>query len=182
MRQSAQTTFRGTLRMHAQTAAFLACGDRTSLAVPEPSPDLSRIYAEAGGDAEGVFVELRGRRQRNTIIVTELIRMEPESRGCGEDAPRWEFRAFGNEPFWTVEVWPRRLVLYRPGEDAVSWDGPRRSRSGSARSYTAADARHQIELMIAQRPCRDTMTGSYYSFSASALIDGRRLEGCARAR
>jgi uncharacterized membrane protein len=66
--------------------------------------------------------------------------------------------------------------------EAITWDRPQRSESGQARRFTAGSAGHSIELMIVERPCRDTMAGSYYSYSASALIDGEQVEGCARAR
>jgi uncharacterized membrane protein len=39
--------------------------------------------------------------------------------------------------------------------------------------------RHRLELALVERRCTDSMSGEIASFAAIAILDGRRLEGCA---
>ncbi len=181
LRQAPETTYRGTLTMRGGSGQFTVCGESAPTRVTDASRALARIYGEvAGAEGQSVFAEVRGSRRGDHLAVTQLRRMELESRGCGEDLSGVEFRAFGNEPFWRMDVGPRQIVLTRPGSDPVTFSALRRTNADGNRIYTGDAEGHRLELTLSEQPCRDSMAGSYYSYAASARVDGQSYEGCAK--
>lgn len=105
---------------------------------------------------------------------------------CGQDqAPVLQdnWRAFGNEPFWTVRIASDGIVFDRLG------DLPRRypatpPQSGEGRRSWMVDppdgnARHRLEVIITDRPCSDSMADRQYDHRAEVMFGGQTLHGCA---
>ncbi len=181
LRPSRETTYRGMLVLREAIGTLTVCGSLEPLGVTDPSRVLSRIYGELSGRAgQSVYAEVRGFRGENRLDVTQLRRMELESRGCDEDLSGMDFRAFGNEPFWNMDVGSRRIILTRPGMATVTFPDARRTISDGNRLYAADTERGRVELVLAEQPCRDTMAGSYYSWTASAKVAAESFEGCAK--
>lgn len=93
------------------------------------------------------------------------------------------WRAFGNEPFWSVRIASDGIVFDRLG------DLPRRYParlpvSGDGRRSWVVDppdgnARDRLEVTITDQTCSDSMADRHYDHSAEVTIGGRSLRGCA---
>lgn len=105
---------------------------------------------------------------------------------CGVFGESRPIRAFGNEPFWTVEISPERGIVYaRLGEPEVAFPfvAPERSDAGSVRVYGPVEDGtecHRIRMRVLERECRDTMADVVHPLTATVTIDGETLKGCAR--
>ena len=62
----------------------------------------------------------------------------------------------------------------------IKFDEPQTINAEGAVRYAVNTAEHQLELMVHAQPCRDSMSGEYFAYTAKALLDGRELSGCAR--
>jgi uncharacterized membrane protein len=113
---------------------------------------------------------------------------EPETPGA-ETAPARAsgIRAFGNEPFWSVTISEVDGIVYsRLGEEDVAF--PYESPSYATRdtlTFTIgpledAAGERTIEIVISEEPCQDTMADTVHPMNAIIVVDGERLQGCAR--
>lgn len=93
-----------------------------------------------------------------------------------------DFRAWGNEPGWILEISKGRSM-------ALQWDyGKRRlespvpeaERAQDLYTYraTADDRRLVVEIM--DRACRDSMKGDAHDYAVRVQVNGRELLGCGR--
>jgi putative lipoprotein len=190
--------YRGTLILGEAVRSFTPCGeDRAIWAIDETGGLLAGIYNElADGGRGAIYAELRGvispppedkaaLGYEATISVRELIRADPlgESRGCQDLRPGVDFRAWGNEPFWSIEMGPRTIALRQPDEPTLRIYPPALPNVEKDRivfnSTSAMNVRDRIRITLEPVPCRDSMSGSYASWSASVEVDGRTLRGCA---
>lgn len=186
---------RGTLSLATEQATFQPCGDATQLWVIDQTDGVLRetfaneakpleLYVEAHGERTPVPTDIEAARAyRGAFILEEVLyAMTPgESQGCKESPPKYIVHARGNEPFWSVEVIDGQMIWRQPdapkelviealeGQDAEGTVGY----SGSAQG-------HALELFVAAEPCRDSMSGAYFAYSARATFDGKALKGCAR--
>ncbi|MEO6446928.1 MAG: hypothetical protein ABIZ91_06685 [Gemmatimonadaceae bacterium] len=94
-----------------------------------------------------------------------------------------EFRAAGNEPFWSVVINSQSLTLKTPQElNGVMF--PATLPSVSRDSYhwkaeTAQPNRHTIEVTIVTKSCNDSMADKKWTHTATIVYDGRTMPGCA---
>ena len=91
------------------------------------------------------------------------------------------FTATGNEPFWTLTVWPDSLVLLLDmGATRLS----HRISAGSAPEWddrkpvAYEDAAAGIAVAAAPGPCLDTMSGEPFPAGVSVRWDGQEFRGC----
>lgn len=96
-------------------------------------------------------------------------------------------RAFGNEPFWHVDILEEGGLVYnRLGEDSISFpyvapvvgEGEEGVRTYGPVNDATGD--HRIFVVIVEQPCQDTMADQVHPMSASVTVDGEDLRGCAR--
>ncbi len=193
---------RGHLVIGHEVRSFKPCGSEQDLWVRDKTGgELSRVYTDL---TSGVYQELYavvlgevgprpsdgfGADYDGSIAVTSLRHAAPESHACGEDLSGVEMRAFGNEPFWRVDVRPAEILLSELGAEdrlfssSASFktreDGLRQFR-GTAGTEPGQPAGDVIVVTIDEHPCRDSMSGAYFSFAARVVVDGRELVGCAR--
>jgi putative lipoprotein len=189
---------RGTLILGDVVRSFTPCGEtRAVWVIDETDGLLDRIYAELNdGAAAATYVEFRGaiadapagpaaRGYEGQITVRDLIRAEAlaESRGCNDLRPRVDFRAWGNEPFWSVELGSRTIVFRQPDEPSMLVFPPTvpelRKERMVFNSTSMKDARLRIKIILEPIPCRDTMSGAYTSWTAAVELFGRTFRGCA---
>ncbi len=92
------------------------------------------------------------------------------------------FQALGNEPFWNVRVWPDRIRFEPMGEDAVTYPQLENlSEPGTGTwIFRGSGPAGEIEVVISNRPCSDTMSDEEYEYASSVRVGERTLEGCAR--
>lgn len=87
------------------------------------------------------------------------------------------FTARGNEPFWSVRVSRDGLQLALPEGKGTTEDHPYSEPEAAGDTLTFAT--DGFELRLADRLCRDTMTGMPYPYGATLLRGGDDWPGCA---
>ena len=94
-----------------------------------------------------------------------------------------ELLASGNEPSWNLNVSARGIVFARMGEDDVIFPYAEATQTNGKRVHSSrienADD-HQIEIVIEESPCSDTMSGARFTHIAEVTFDGHVYRGCAR--
>lgn len=101
----------------------------------------------------------------------------------GAAAPRQQWRAFGNEPFWSVSVAPEGIQFDRAGETPLVY-AARAAQDSNGRQHWVLDraggsARDRLELVITRQACADTMADKTYEYRAEAVFRGHSYSGCA---
>ena len=193
--ESSLSLKRGTLVLAAQQATFRPCGEQADLwVVDQTDGDLRRTFASETTPLE-LYVEAHGERapvpQGNTVARTYtgaflleevLYATQPaETQGCKEPTPTYIVRASGNEPFWSVEVSADKMLWRQPDEPKeIIVDAPESQDAEGTVGYVGQSGEHKIELFVDSQPCRDSMSGAFYAYSARAVLDGTEFKGCAR--
>lgn len=91
------------------------------------------------------------------------------------------FRALGNEPAWSLEIFADRLAV-------VTDLGARRTElryaapaaEGARTTYRASDDGHEAVAVVERRACADSMSGEVFDAAATVTLDGATLRGCGR--
>ena len=192
----AGSTGRGTLVLAADQKVFKPCGaDREFWVNDATGGDLAQVYEKlAGGIGKPLFVDVRGVLEQapktgagstypRVLRVIELRRADPAGAGCRENLRHFELRAWGDDPFWRVDV-SRNGIIWSsygaPSSVAFPYGPPRRD--GAAIHYAVVREgaeRHELELLMKPGRCTDPRTGAVTWLSVEARLDGRALRGCA---
>jgi uncharacterized membrane protein len=192
----AGSTGRGTLVLAADQKVFKPCGaDREFWVNDVTNGDLATVYEKlAGGPGKPLFVDVRGVLEQppktgagssypRVLRVVELRRADPAGAGCRENLRHFELRAWGDEPFWRVDV-SRNGIIWSsysaPSSVAFPYGPPRRD--GATIRYAAVRdgaERHELDLLMEPGRCTDTRTGAVTWLTVEAQLDGRTLRGCA---
>jgi putative lipoprotein len=101
------------------------------------------------------------------------------------DAP--PIRAYGNEPFWNVEISAEGGMIYTRLDEptiAFRYAAPT-STADSVETLvygpvTDSSGGHRIEVRIEKRRCPDSMADIVHPMFARVVLDGETLTGCAR--
>jgi uncharacterized membrane protein len=186
--------FRGHYTFGHEVRSFRPCGssdktdeawviDQTGGRLREAYEELTSapyqpIYVEVAGTGGEAPAEGFGADYARSLSVTDLRRAALEGKGCAEELSGFLFRVRGNEPFWNVSI----------AESGISFsmmDGPRRLEfpynSAEADVYSSAlvTVPHRVEVRLEKRDCADSMSGERFSYTATAVYDGKQLSGCA---
>jgi putative lipoprotein len=192
----AGSTVRGTLVLATDQKVFKPCGaDREFWVNDATGGDLAQVYETiAGGAGKPLFVDVRGVLEQppktgpgstypRVLKIVELRRADPAGAGCRENLRFFELRAWGDDPFWRVDV-SRNGIIWSsygaPSSVAFPYGPPRRD--GAAIRYAAVREgaeRHELELQMKPGRCTDPRTGAVTWLSVEARLDGRALRGCA---
>jgi uncharacterized membrane protein len=140
-----------------------------------------KLYIEAHGERASDQPAPEG--FAGTFILEEALyaAVDGQTQGCDSPPQDYIVAARGNEPFWGAEVSEEALLWRQPEEPKeISIAAPQTHDSEGAVSFVAANAEHNIELLIEAQACRDDMSGEYFAYSARATLDGKKYAGCAR--
>jgi len=125
--------------------------------------------------ADGFGMDYPGALEVGAVLYAGL-----EGPGCDEDWDAFQYRAYGNEPFWSAEVSADRMSLSRLGHEDRHWHDITRQLTPAIVRYIGTDTAGGLaELTIIREPCRDSMSGAYYGFSAVLRMGQDVLYGCA---
>ena len=138
-------------------------------------------YADAGvsvwNKGREAILDLDGRVYRCGENRPRSIREDARARGV-------EFRAAGNEPGWTWELLPDRMVFVGGyGTQAVATPRPSRQ-SGLTPGETvhaAITEAHRLTVRIRETACVDSMSGDRYQSTVEVELDGKAYRGCGDA-
>lgn len=133
-----------------------------------------------GGSAGRLFADLAGNDLGDKLQATRMYRLQAEGQGCQDaDFGRLIARASGNEPFWSVSISAKGLILQRPGEEPLAVPYLE-EQLPEGRLYFSSEANgHSLSLWLAPQRCQDDMSGALRHLSAELRLDGQRLTGCA---
>ena len=191
-------SYRGhlTIGVGLETRSFKICGAEAGVWIEDKSDDdLWRTYRELSGyPNRSVFMVVHGAlgpspssgfgaHYDQQLTVTDLREAATEGPGCSEAVGDIDFVAFGNEPFWRVEISPGGIVYSEAGGAEIWFPYKEPFASQTKRVYWGASddgSAHKIQVSIEERQCRDTMADAQYSFTATIMINDRELSGCAR--
>lgn len=95
-----------------------------------------------------------------------------------------DFRALGQEPGWFVEIQKESQLKYvgNYGRDTLIVDvpSPEMDPQGERTVYRTKGARQSLELVIADTPCTDSMSGFDFPQTVTLTVGGETYRGCGR--
>jgi putative lipoprotein len=173
---------------------FRSCDDKAELwLVDEADGTLTQLLTESG--AAALYVEAYGERaavpdelpaakgQAGVFTLEQLLYAAPvtEGRGCDQAAADYIVTARGNEPFWSVTVAGTSMIWKQPdAAQGVTFNELQSEDAEGTVTYQAAADGRKLQLIVEQQPCRDSMSGDFFAFTAKAELDGKEFKGCAR--
>ncbi len=187
---------RGILALSEERALFKPCGSAEQWWVLDQSPQLQtqalmeqaqsspvEFYIEAYGERASAAEEPQARGFEHLFVLEEILYagVLGEVRGCDAPDATYIVSARGNEPFWLAEVSAQQVLWRRPEPPKeIVFGAPQTQNAEGGVRYAASHADHHLELIVHLQPCRDTMSGEFFAYSAKAVFDGKEFSGCAR--
>lgn len=89
------------------------------------------------------------------------------------------WRAFGNEPFWSLRISGSDVVFDRLGELPQSYTARRPAGEGRRQTWSLDNDGSQLQISITEAACGDTMSNRNYPYTAELRFQGRTYRGCA---
>jgi uncharacterized membrane protein len=94
------------------------------------------------------------------------------------------WRAFGNDPYWTLRIAGEDIVFDRLGDVPQRYAVKPPTTSGNRQTWTleppsGGDANSRLEVVITETACADSVAARTYPFSAQVTYQGRGYRGCA---
>jgi uncharacterized membrane protein len=188
---------RGVIMLAQDRMTFRPCAEKVELWLLDQSDGQIReafasemqkgpamLYVEAYGERAPVADDIAAARAyAGTFVLEEVLyaAVQSQVRGCDEPAASYEVVARGNEPFWAAEVGDNGIVWRQPDEPKeIALGAPQTQDAEGAVRYHASGNGHDLELLVDAQPCRDSMSGEFFAYSARAVLDTREFSGCAR--
>lgn len=187
---------RGIMSLTEDRVTFTPCNAQNAWWVLDQSPGLqtqslvegaqsppAELYVEAYGERTVAVDEPQAAGFEAVFVLEEVLYagVPGEVRGCDAPDATYIVTARGNEPFWSVEIRDDRAIWRQPSDpQEIVFDAPQTQNAEGAVNYSARVANHALELMVHAQPCRDSMSGEFFAFTARAKLDGTEFNGCAR--
>jgi uncharacterized membrane protein len=186
---------RGILALDEERVTFRACGTDSEWWVVDQTPDqlTQTLIEEASTAPAELYVEAYGERAsadeaqageyEAALILEELLyaSVAGETRGCAAPPSDFIVSARGNEPFWNAEVRDDSVRWRQPeAPTEIAFGAPQTQDAEGEVHYAASAGEHRLDLMIHAQPCRDSMSGEYFAYTARATLDRKEFTGCAR--
>lgn len=115
---------------------------------------------------------------------TVEIDQEEGIKSIWEDAKRRgvNFKAFGNEPGWFLEIQAKKQILFvtNYGEERYIFDyvEPKVDEPYKRTTYSVNSADHTIIIEIIEERCFDNMSGEEFQSKVFITFNGQKLNGC----
>lgn len=177
-----------------EVRSFRPCGSEDALWAVDRTSRLQGLCEEMaphGEPYQEVFAAVEGRTTpapgegfgadySGGIEIVDVLYMAREGFGCEIDLSGFEYRVYGNEPFWTAQVSNREIRLTILGEPERKFvEIERREKDNQILFAGRNEAGAIMELAIVREPCRDSMSGTLFGASATLSLESKRLHGCA---
>jgi putative lipoprotein len=122
------------------------------------------------------MLELGGLRYQCIESRPRSIRADARLRGV-------DFRATGNEPGWSLEMLPDRIVFLDQGGARVTTPrpAPQIDPASGETIYAAETGAHHLRVVIRESECVDSMSGERSESSVAVEVDERAYRGCGYA-
>jgi len=186
--------YRGHAVFGHEVRSFQPCGVEEALWVVDESQLLAMLYDEFATGREPyaeVFAVVEAHRgpapkegfgadYGGSLEIAAVLYAGLEGPGCDAEWDTFRYRARGNEPFWMIDVTDTGMRLSQPGEADIRWPEAARATTAEGTRFTASggSAAAAVELLITRQDCRDSMSGAYFAFTATARFGDLELSGC----
>ena len=185
---------RGHVTVGHEVRAFVECGNsREGWLIDRTDGELIDVVSRLSpAPYQPVFVEILaqwgnapttgfGADYEASLTVTELIRAENEGHGCALDTSSFDFDLRGNEPSWRLTV--DDIAMRFSSMNGTSFDANVDTvvQSLSEVRVAGKDGDTDIDVVIDQERCVDSMSGAHYSLSATVRAGSQTWTGCAVA-
>jgi uncharacterized membrane protein len=193
--ESSLSVKRGVVMLAQDRATFRPCDENVELWIVDQTDGLlhehfasrnaaepAKVYVEVYAERAPVTEEVPAARAYAGTLVLEdvLYATAGEGRSCGTPQPTYIVVARGNEPFWSVEVTAEQMKWKQPtAPKEITLKSPQTEDAEGAVRYRASGEGHELELVIAQQHCKDSMSGEFFAYAAKATLDGKEFNGCA---
>jgi uncharacterized membrane protein len=146
--------------------------------------DLSRY---PGTHVDGKPLRLDGPARTFTTSAPALLRELAAVRRLPDPIPERSrlrgvhYRALGQEPGWVLEIGPEWILFeydYATHRSVFTLPEPFVERGRTI--YEGRSRTQQIRITIADKRCRDTMSGEPFPNTVAIHLDERRFHGCGR--
>lgn len=173
-----------------ESRSFKTCsGDREGWVIDEVSrqsiADLyeefaTEPYAPVFFDVEGRWVDTPDAALAEDFAaafeITDIFRVEREGFGCELDVDGLVLRGFGNEPGWRLDVREDGATLSSLTlENKVEFQGDGRL---SNQQFEFENAEFRMSVTFLKIPCRDSMSGNFFSHQVQVRFGDRVFTGC----
>ncbi len=137
-------------------------------------------YAPVFFDVEGRWVDTPeaafAEDFAEALEITDIYRVEREGFGCDLDVDGLILRGFGNEPGWRLDVRENGATLSSLTlENSVEFEGEGQL---SNQQFEFQNADFRMGVAFLKIPCRDDMSGSYFSHQVQVRFGDRVFTGC----
>ena len=171
-------------------AEFEEDGSSVWLFLPGDSAELPRAEGDGGAVYSDGSVTFRAAGDRAWLA------LQGEAFTCREDRRRsvmegvklrgGDFWATGNEPGWTLELYPGLAVLvtdYGTERYEIPVEPPEEDRRAKTATFRGTAGGHELVVVLSGNgPCLDTMAdGEVYETHVTVILDGTTLTGCGTA-
>ncbi|MCW0232259.1 MAG: hypothetical protein OJJ21_01545 [Ferrovibrio sp.] len=89
------------------------------------------------------------------------------------------WRAFGNEPFWSLRISGDNVIFDRLGELPQSYRLQQPSIASNRQTWVLDGENGQLDVTISTQDCGDTMASRNYPYTAEVRLQDRLYRGCA---
>lgn len=183
---------KGYLMVSPERLVFRSCRDSAVSAIIDSSSVLTDAVAPfRTGPLDSLFFVFRGDEVApvsadapRALVVRDVMRLSPESRGCAGAPDDYVFHAFGEEPFWAVTVRDDGMSFQEPDrQEPLLFPSVPAERSGGVVRYQAVSLTPDSTTMVVElrhAMCTDSMSGEVTNHVAVVRLGSRELHGCAR--
>jgi len=166
----------------AVTATFR--DEQVVLDLPDRTVTLPRTSSASGARFATESMSFWSKGRDATLVTSGRTETCRERREPWQEATDRgvEFRAFGEEPGWFLEIdrdHGLRLV-YDYAEHDISFASQAPTVSDRTKTYEATRGSHRIRVTIEDRSCNDTLSGEGFPAVVVVALDHRTLKGCGR--
>ena len=140
-------------------------------------------YEELFAIVEGRFTpppeEGFGSDYPRALEISRVLYVALEGFRCDLDLSAFCYRAYGNEPFWSVWISSEGIVVRMPGYEDRWWTDIEEEIVGGEVQFSATGPSGPLWVRIVEEPCQDTMSGAYFAYAARLQIGDEAFMGCA---
>ncbi len=186
--------FRGHVVLGHEVRSFTACGsERERWLLDRTGGRLANVYRSLTQQPyQPLYVVLRGRLAPTprdgfgadydgALEALDLRHAAAETRGCAEDLAGLVAVAFGNEPFWRLEIAADAIRLRQLGAAELRFPHRPPVSRGAARTWTTrSEVAGDLEVTLQEGRCTDSMSGAYFAFRARVRLGDETWLGCGR--
>lgn len=194
------TILTGLYKANDQHGTFLLCGQEDARYVTYDETDaLQRNYIRILRNPypnQSIVAEIKayslpyfGNRPipdgyKGYIVITEIIKLE--AKNFRNTCIPFDLWALGNEPFWQLQVSEAEGIIefHELGmERTLNFPFVPKVTSDTASVYSTVNPEtgDNIELLLYDQPCGDSMSETTYRYRVVAKVNGRTYNGCGLA-